>query len=241
MESLLFMSPEPRVFSDFETLFEGEFSAQEIKKLLEELQNSYNKKERGLQLEKVSKGWQLRTKTENKQHLLKIKPPVTFRLSRPSLETLSIIAFEQPCTKMEIDEIRGVESGHLLRNLMEKELICLSGKSHLPGKPSLYKTSRKFLEAFGLETIKDLPSQEEIEELLSEIKTQDKEDLPSISDKLFQTEKTTSNFKDEQENKKIKDVLKSLPSTVEFLEREQAPEPVSSVKRESPISSEPEN
>lgn len=224
MESFLFMSHEPRSFSDFKILFEGEASSEEIKTLIEDLKTSYNKKNRGLYLEKVSKGWQLRTKAENKNHLLKIKPQSVFRLSRPSLEVLSIIAFEQPCTKMEIDEIRGVESGHLLRTLIEKELICLSGKSDLPGKASLYKTSSKFLETFGFESLKDLPSQEEIEELLGDTKDEkNKENLQSVSKKLFQTDLKIPYKQDEQENKKIKDTLNSLPSTVEFLEKDKMP------------------
>lgn len=221
MESFLFMSSEPRPFSDFEALFSEELSSQELKKLIEEFKNSYNKKERGLCLEKVSKGWQLRTKAENKEHLLKIKPPSLFRLSRPSLEVLAIIAYEQPCTKMEIDEIRGVESGHLLRTLMEKNLIGLAGKSDLPGKPSLYKTNHKFLEIFNLKTLKDLPSIEEIQELLSGANGEEKkEDLQALSTKLDKQNIQIPYQKDEQENKKIKDILKSLPSSVDFLDRE---------------------
>lgn len=220
IESLLFMSPEPRAFSDFETLFEGELSPQEIKQCLEELKSSYEQENRGLYLEKVGKGWQLRTKPENKEHLLKIKPKSIFRLSRPSLETLSIIAFEQPCTKMEIDEIRGVESGHLLRNLIEKGLIQMAGKSDLPGKASLYKTSSKFLEIFGLNKLKELPSLEEIEELLSDEKSKDRENLQSASEEFDKTDIKIPYEQDEKENKRIKDSLKSLPSTVEFLEKE---------------------
>ena len=240
MESLLFMSPEPRAFSDFENLFEGEISSQELKELLEEFKTSYNEKSRGLYLEKVSKGWQLRTKIENKDYLLRVKPKSIFRLSRPSLEALSIIAFEQPCTKMEVDEIRGVESGHLLRTLIEKNLICLSGKSDLPGKPSLYKTSSKFLEIFGLESLKDLPSPEEIEELLTSAKEKNKGDLQSVSEELTPTNIQIPHQKDEQENKKIKDSLKSLPSTVKFLEKE-AMKDIAADESEKTSSSSPSN
>ena len=225
MESFLFMSPEPRLFSDFETLFEGEIPSQELKTLMDEFQDIYNKKDRGISLEKVNKKWQLRTKPENKDYLLKIKPKNTFRLSRPSLEVLAIIAFEQPCTKMEIDEIRGTESGHLLRTLIEKELICLSGKSDLPGKPSLYKTSSKFLETFGMDSLKDLPSQKEIEELLSDTKDKNKNDLYSVSKDFTQENIPIPYQQDEQENKKIKDNLKSFPTTVEFLEKDKQEKP----------------
>ena len=166
MESLLFMSPEPRPLSDFETLFKGLLSSKEIQQFLLDLQKSYEQENRGMILKKVYKGWQLRTKTENKEYLLKLKTPKLFRLSKPSLEVLAIIAFEQPCAKMQVDEIRGVDSGHLLRNLLDKELICMAGQSDLPGKPFLYKTSQKFLEIFGLKHLKDLPSITELEELV---------------------------------------------------------------------------
>ena len=216
MESLLFISSDPRPFSDFETLFKGEIDSCQLKELMSEFQSTYNKKDRGLYLEKAAKGWQLRTKTENKEWLLKIKPPGAFRLSRPSLEALSIIAYEQPCSKMEIDQIRGVESGHLLRTLMEKGLIRLSGKSPLPGKASLYKTTKKFLEVFSLESLSDLPSKEEIEELLTDIKKENKESLPSLSKEFFSTKLNIPYQEDEKENKKIKDSLKSLPLSVDF-------------------------
>ncbi len=219
IESLLFMSLEPRPLSDFEILFKGELSPQELKALLKELKKSYSQDDRGICLAKTSKGWQLKTKTENKAYLLKIKTKGRFRLSRPSLEVLAIVAFEQPCSKMEIDEIRGMDSGHLLRSLMEKELIRISGRSDLPGRASLYKTSHKFLEVFGMESLKDLPSQEEIEELLtSEASSQD-QGLQALPPDLKSSVKIPYQ-KDEQENKKIKDVLKSLPSTVDFLEKE---------------------
>ncbi len=225
MESFLFMSHEPRPFSDFTALFEGEASPEELRGLIGEFQSACRKKDRGLYLEKARGGWQLRTKPENKDYLLKIKPRAVFRLSRPSLEALSIIAFEQPCSKMEIDEIRGAESGHLLRTLIEKELIYISGKSDLPGKASLYKTSGRFLEIFGLDSLKDLPSLKEIEELLP--KTQDKNtgDLHSVSQDLSQASLSIPYQKDERENKKIKDSLKSFPATVEFLEREREENP----------------
>ena len=234
MESLLFMSPDPIPFSNFETLFDGEISSEELNHWIEELKASYNKQNRGIYLEKVSKGWQLRTKPENKEQLLKIKPQSVFRLSRPSLEVLSIIAYEQACTKMEIDEIRGVESGHLLRTLVEKELIYPSGKSDFPGKPSLYKTTNKFLEIFGFESLKDLPSKEEINALLPQTKNPDKEKLFSVSKEFDETNSTSSYEKDEQENQNIKDILKSLPTTVEFLEKEKIKNRDSSQNTEDP-------
>ena len=224
MESLLFLSPDPRPLSDFEALFKGELSSKEIEGLLKDLEHSYNIEERGLCLEKASKGWQLRTKAENKPYLVKIKATQVFRLSKPSLEALAIVAFEQPCSKMRLDEIRGVDSGHLLRNLIEKELVCWAGQSDLPGKPSLYKTTKKFLETFGLETLEELPSEKELEELLAhDVGKKEKLSLQSVSGEFEsspQSQTVNSAIEDEKETKRIKDVLKSFPASVSFLEKE---------------------
>ncbi|MBC6415181.1 MAG: SMC-Scp complex subunit ScpB [Bdellovibrionales bacterium] len=222
IESLLFVSSEPRPLCDFETLFKGDLSSKEILEILKELKQAYLLEERGIHLEKVSKGWQLRTKAENKDYIKKMKPPVVFRLSKLSLEALAIIAFEQPCTKMRVDEIRGVDSAHLLRNLIEKELVCWAGQSDLPGKPSLYKTTKKFLETFGLENLKTLPSDKQLEELFATKEEEDKT-LNSVSkefDHSVQKQNLQNAKKDEKEGQNIKNLLKSFPLTVNFLEKE---------------------
>lgn len=221
IESLLFSSPEPCPFSAFLNVFQEEnLTPKEITLLLEEYQKKLKQEDRGLVLEKINKGYQLRTKPENKDYLLKTKATRPFRLSGPSLEVLSIIAYKQPCIKQEIDQIRGVESGHLIRSLMEKELVTFAGKSDLPGKPSLYKTSQKFLEVFSLNSLKDLPSEEEISELLPQTnESQDeKEELHQITSSLTEDNLSIPYEKDEAENQKIKDTLKSIPTKVDFLE-----------------------
>ena len=229
MESFLFVSPSARSFSEFEALFKGELSRQEIKAYLEELSESYKKEDRGLLLEKIAKGWQMRTKPENKAYLSRVRPSPVFRLSKPSLETLAIVAFEQPCPKMKVDEIRGVDSGHLLRNLIDKKMICWAGQSDLPGKPSLYKTTSQFLETFGLESLKDLPSKKELEELFMDSTEQEEPDsLKSVAEELDQktlnSEKAPSELEDEKESKKIQSLLKSFPSNFDFLKKKEEKE-----------------
>ena len=105
---------------------------------------------------------------------------------------------------------------------MKKSLSIYLAKSDFPGKPSLYKTTSKFLETFGFENLKNLPSQEEIEELLPYTKEENKKNLGSVSKEFNQTDIKVPYEKDEQENKKIKNTLKNLPSTVEFLKSEKA-------------------
>ncbi len=222
IESILFASPDPTPISTFLQVFEEEFSQQEMLRFLEEFKESLKQEERGLTLEKINKGYQLRTKTENKNYLLKMFKKRPFRLSGPSLEVLSIVAYKQPCPKQEIDQIRGVDSSHLLRTLMEKEVVVFAGKSDLPGKPSLYKTSERFLEVFGFNSLKDLPSEEEIAELLPQIEesVEEKEELHQITDTLSEENLAIPYEQDEQENQKLKDTLKSIPTTVDFLKEE---------------------
>jgi len=235
LESLLFISPDPTPLSQFVQAFEGEFSEQELSLLLKEFAQTLKKEERGLYLESINKGYQLRTKIENKSYLLKSIKKRVFRLSSPALEALSIIAYKQPCPKQEVDQIRGVSSDHLLRTLLEKELIVFAGKSDLPGKPSLYKTSAKFLEIFGFNSLKDLPSEEEINELLPEVNkpTTTKTELHHITDHLSENHLQIPYDQDEKENQKLKDSLKSIPTTVEFLVNKKEDLPNTDEKEES--------
>ena len=218
MESLFFMSAEPRSLPELASVFQDQIPSEELSRLVQEFQDSYNRPDRGMRLEKVKKAWQLRTKPENKAWLLKLKPQNVFRLSKPALEALSIIAFEQPCPKASVDETRGVDSSHLLKTLMEREMICPAGKSDLPGRPLLYKTTGKFLETFGFNSLKDLPSEKEIEELVSPGDKAVEPGLPAVSASFPPSGGLNIPYKkDEEENKKIKGRLKNLPSSVDFL------------------------
>ena len=230
IESYLFMNEEPKTLSEISLLFE-DLKGKKLENLLEEMKGLYEKEERGIKLLKVGKGWMLRTKEENKECLLKTKPRGLFRLSKPSLETLALIAFEGPCPKMRIDETRGLDSSHLLRTLIEKNLVEFAGKSTLPGKPSLYKTTQHFLEVFGLEDLNDLPSKKEIEEMIME-KPKDPNSLESLDLPPSPIEEKAS--QDEQTNKELKEALKSLPSTVSYLEEEKRKEKEEKKEEETP-------
>lgn len=219
LESVFFVSSQPLSLSQLEALFDKKITQEELKKVLEEFQELYKKSPRGVFLESVGKGYQMRTKPENRDYLLKIfdkKRP--FRLSRPALEVLTVIAYSQPCTKHQVDEIRGTDSGHLFRTLMEGGLICFSGKSDLPGKPSLYKTTKRFLEVFGFNSLEDLPSEEEVKKLIPQgpppshpsLKEAALQQVPSVSRPSF--------AEDEKESQKIGEALKSIPTSVEFSE-----------------------
>ena len=162
MESLLFASDKPLKISDFLSNMGESFKAEEIRKYLTQLSRAYQEKDRGIELREAAGGWQLVTKSENKMFVQRLKKKRPFQLSKPSLEVLSIIAYQQPCTRVEINQIRRTDSGHILRKLIERNLVAFAGQSEQPGKPMMYKTTKKFLEVYGLKNLKSLPSVEDI-------------------------------------------------------------------------------
>ena len=137
----------------------------EAKEILLNLKKTYENEDRGLRISYLGDAFKLTTKKEHKEYYEKlVVNPVSNNLSQAALEVLAIIAYIQPITRLEIDELRGVNSTYVLRRLVAKGLIKESGKSTLPGRPNLYKTTKEFLDYFGLSTISDLPSFKRVEE-----------------------------------------------------------------------------
>lgn len=222
IESLLFSTDRPVGLGTLKQVFKGtNFKTKEIKKTLEEMQSIYAEPTRGVSLEEINGGWQLRTKSDNADFLRKLGKARPFKLSGPALEVLAIVAYKQPIVKNEVDQIRGVESGHLLRALMEKHLVNFQGKSELPGKPMQYGTTRKFLEIFGLRNLRELPSLDEIDQLLPDgIDIEDKDEkLSDVTESL--SESYEGNYSEgEEELLKIEDTLGEIDTSSEFFEEE---------------------
>lgn len=148
----------------------------EVKNLLTDLKKNYEKEDRGLRISYLGEAFKLTTKAEHKEFYQKlVLNPETNNISPVALETLAIIAYNGPITRLEIDEMRGVSTAYTLRKLLARDLIKISGKSELPGKPNLYMITNNFLDFFGLATINDLPkfenmiTQNEDEELYDTI------------------------------------------------------------------------
>jgi segregation and condensation protein B len=112
----------------------------------------------GLRLVEVGQGWQLRTESRLAGWVAAVRGGRPFRLSKPALETLAVVAFRQPVSKGAIDDIRGVDSGGILRSLLERGLVKLAGRSEEPGRPMLYGTTPAFLTLFGMRSLADLPT-----------------------------------------------------------------------------------
>ncbi|MAE72813.1 MAG: SMC-Scp complex subunit ScpB [Bdellovibrionaceae bacterium] len=222
IESFLFASDKPQTINGLKQIFVGtNVTTKMIRSGLEELMGDYVEQRRGVTIEEVAGGYQLRTKVDNMTYLRRGVKGRPFKLSGPALEVLAITAYKQPCTKAEVDEIRGVESGHLMRGLMEKGILSFAGKSDLPGRPMLYQSTRKFLEIFGLRNLKELPSLSEIDDLIPEGigDEEDEQSLSDLTDQLSETVGTTYS-EGEEDLQKITDQLADITTSSDFFEQE---------------------
>lgn len=226
VESVLFASDRPVSLASLKLLFKGtNVRTDKIRRALDQLAVEYAGGRRGVTLEEVPGGYQLRTKIDNMDFLKRTLKARQFKLSGPALEVLSIVAYKQPTVKNEVDEIRGVESGHLLRALMEKNLVCFEGKSELPGRPMQYGTTKKFLEIFGLRSLKELPSLSQIDELLpegiDEEMAEEKTTLSTLTDSLVESAPAISSYSQgEDELLKIQEQLEEISTSSNFFEEE---------------------
>jgi segregation and condensation protein B len=141
-----------------------------VRSCLEELVGEYGSQDHGIEIRQVAGGYRMSTKPEQHEMVRgfakSLKPPI--RLSLPALETLAVIAYKQPATVPEINEIRGVDSGGVIATLLDRKLITTAGRKQVIGRPILYKTTKEFLMRFGLKDVNELPSMEEFEKLVAE-------------------------------------------------------------------------
>jgi segregation and condensation protein B len=165
LEALLLSSGEPVTAARLGRVV-PESSAREVREDIAALNESYAAEGRGFRIEEVAGGYQLRTLPELAPYVQQLEPVPPLRMSRAGLETLAIIAYKQPVTRAEVEHVRGVDAGPLLRGLLERRLVRIAGHREVPGRPILYATTPRFLEIFGLAALADLPTLREIEELL---------------------------------------------------------------------------
>jgi segregation and condensation protein B len=140
----------------------------EVKELVNALNGEYAEQDRSFEIWEVAGGFQIRTRAEFSGYLQKLQKERALRLSQAALETLAIIAYRQPVTRAEIEDVRGVDAGATVKSLLERHLIRIAGQREVPGRPMLYGTTRRFLEIFGLESLKNLPTLRELDELARE-------------------------------------------------------------------------
>lgn len=164
LEALIFISSEPISFESMRKVV-PEASKRLIQITLDELEREYGARNRGFKLERVDGGYQFRSLTEVAPWIQTLKDLKPWRLSRAALETLAIVAYNQPATRIRIEQIRGVESSSSIKNLVERELISVVGRDDIPGRPLLYATTKTFLQVFGLNELSDLPPLPDIEDV----------------------------------------------------------------------------
>jgi segregation and condensation protein B len=168
VEALVFAAPQPLGPREIGRVLGG-VPKEAWQRALEELRQDYARDERGLQLVEVAGGWQITTRPEYNDWVRELLDPKTpTRLSIQALETLAVIAYRQPVTLPEIIELRGVRSQGVVKTLLEKRLIRITGRKEVVGRPMLYGTTKQFLLHFGLKDLDELPQIEEFAEVLGE-------------------------------------------------------------------------
>lgn len=161
IETIIFAADHPISFEKLMNVLEGE-KRDEVKTALNELIVDYHQSRRGFLIEDVAGGYQIRTRPEFSPWIRRLFKIGFQKLSKASMETLAMIAYKQPVTRIEIEELRGVDSGGVLKTLMDRNLIKIIGRKEMPGRPAVYGTTKEFLEIFDLKDLSCLPTLKEI-------------------------------------------------------------------------------
>ena len=165
IEALLFSNPKPLDQKMIDKIFPNEKI--NLSEIIIQLNEKYNNEDHAFEISMIAGGYQLISKKEYEYYIKLILDNTSkFKPSKPALDTLAIIAYKQPVSRNEIESIRGVDSSGVLKTLLTNDLIKISGRSNSPGKPLLYKTTKKFLEFFGLNDLTELPKLKEIKQLI---------------------------------------------------------------------------
>ena len=233
LEALLFMSDKPVSVPKLRELLGPEMPLSIFQEAMTSLRDRYKKTHHGIEIAEVGGGFQLRTKIGRAPLARKLAKVTTQRLSTGAMESLAIIAYRQPALKDDIDKVRGVDSSHFIRGLLDKKLIKISGRSELPGRPMLYSTTQEFLELFGLKDLTSMPSLRELEQMIpsSQSKNPDDEMDPRVIEmrRLVQEMKadgsTNLNYdprEDDQFLKDIRDRVNAIQTSTASLDEQKA-------------------
>jgi segregation and condensation protein B len=183
IESLLFVAEDPLSIDRLANVLDMD-DKKAIREALHTLMAEYEGRQGAFALHEVAGGYQFRSRPEYVPWIKRLIQPKPSRLSKASLETLAIIAYKQPVIRSDIEHLRGVDSGGVLRMLLERKLIRVLGRKEIPGRPLIYATTKQFLEVFDLKNLRDLPTPKEIEALGKSLaeKTADEEDEGTVEE-----------------------------------------------------------
>ena len=235
IEAMIFVSQEPLTEGAMlSALAETGIEKETVREFVASIEKDWNENpERGVTLAKVAGGYQFRTKEGSAEWLRRLAVPKPMRLSQPALETLAIVAYRQPIMRSEIEKIRGVDTGGVLKTLLERRLLRIVGRSQEPGQPLLYGTTKDFLEIFNLNTLKELPTLKDIDDLMRERRAQikgemkvegDNEDVTEVLDDTNEEDETEIIKRrpldeDEDAEKKDMEALGELETQLKGLRR----------------------
>jgi segregation and condensation protein B len=177
VESLLFVADGPLTLDRLCAVLE-EYERDLVRAAVAELVAEYEADARGIAVVQVAGGFQLRTRPEHADYIRRLRRGRVAKFSQSALETLAIIAYRQPVTRAEVEYLRGVDVGGVLKSLLDKKLIRILGKKDIPGKPLIYGTTKEFMSTFGLKDLASLPSLKEIQELADDPTSGEQAPLP---------------------------------------------------------------
>jgi len=184
IESLLFVADGPLALDKIKDVLELD-DRKLIREALQELQADYESRTGAFVLREIAGGYQFRSRPEYVPWIKKLIQPKPSRLSKAALETLAIIAYKQPVIRSDVEHLRGVDCGGVLRMLLERNLIRVLGRKEIPGRPIIYATTKQFLEVFDLKNLKDLPTPKEIEDLVkAPLDDEIEEESPAVEGKI---------------------------------------------------------
>ncbi len=213
IESLIFMSEKPISIKKIKASIDEYLPLRIIHEAIESLQFKYESDEHGINIMEVAQGYQFRTKTQYSKVIRALHKVPQITLSPLAIEVLAIVAFKQPISKVEIDDMRGVDSGHLLRGLIDKSILKIVGKSDELGKSATYGTTDGFLELFNLKELEDLPTMSDLQELVQDNSIGDIEDIQN----LVKSDKDKFVFDEIEELERLKEEIKGISPQTEFI------------------------
>ncbi len=229
IEAMLISTEEPLSVEQMRMVFDNVDTAL-IKAAINDLKREYEETQRSFEINEVAGGYQIGTKIKFAKYLRKLfSNKHTERLSKPSLETLAIMAYKQPVTRLDVEEIRGVNVDGVVRSLLEKGLIKIKGRKEVIGRPFLYSTSNLFLKYFGLKTLDDLPPIEQFKEVADEImgEENDKVDKGPIMNNIYEK----PNVEEDQEA-----VESEIEEAIKFTQKQLAGKDETNLNADLPMS-----
>lgn len=213
IETIIFMSDKPITLQKIKSHIDSDLPLRVVHESISKLQAEYEQKHHGIRLQEVAQGYQFRTKATYSKIVQSMFKVTAIQLSPTALEVLAIIAYKQPISKTDIENIRGVDSSHIVRSLMDKRLVKICGRSEEIGRPSLFGTTDEFLEIFNLSDVDQLPSEYELEELAT---ASNLASISEIKEVVQKGDKTRFDFDELAELDTLSESINSISSDTLF-------------------------